>query len=199
MNSELLTRNFYDRDTIAVALAVLGKIVVRQTATGVLSGRIVETEAYLTADPASHTFRGRTERNSAMFGPPGHAYVYFSYGAHFMLNLVTMPEGVGEAVLIRALEPIEGMAEMRLNRDLAGRVSDCKICAGPGRLTRALEITRSNGNNADLTTRADGLYLIDAPAIDNADIVTTKRIGISRGVEKLLRFYVRSSPAVSRR
>jgi DNA-3-methyladenine glycosylase len=199
MNSPLVPRDFYARDTLTVARRVLGKIVVRETSSGILSGRIVETEAYLSGDPASHAYRGLTRRNAAMFGPPGHAYIYFNYGVHYMLNLVTMPEGSGEAVLIRALDPLAGVEAMRANRGVSDAVLDRKLCAGPGRLAKALGITRDNSNDADLTSKHDGLYILDAPDVAQSEIVVTTRVGITQGAEKQWRFYVRNDPAVSRR
>lgn len=194
-----LPRAFYDRDTVTVAREALGKIVVRETAAVRLSGTIVETEAYVTGDAASHAFRGQTPRNAAMFGAAGCAYVYFTYGAHFMLNLVTGPEGCGEAVLVRALEPLEGMATMRRNRGVMETVPDSRLLAGPGRLTRALGITREQFDGADLTDPASGLYLIDAPLPALPDIAAATRIGITKEADRLYRFYVVSSASISRR
>src|SRR5665213_1323557 len=150
MSSGILNREFYAQDTVVVAQKLLGRILTVKSEHGTIQGRIVETEAYLTGDPASHTFRGKTARNAVMFGPAGHAYVYFSYGSHYMLNFVSASEGLGEAVLIRALEPVAGIDLMRHNRVVDTRTPDWKLCAGPGRLAKALGITRSAYNGLDL-------------------------------------------------
>jgi DNA-3-methyladenine glycosylase len=190
-----VAREYYLMPTVDAARWFLGKLLVRE----LVSGTIVETEAYTQDDPACHAYRSRTERNAAMFGPPGHAYVYFSYGCHFMLNLVTSPEGVGEAILVRALDPVDGVEIMRLNREAPDSVPDCKLCAGPGRLAKALAITRPHHNGIDLTHKAGSLYVLDAPAVLERDVVTSPRVGISRGVDFPWRFSLRGNPAVSRR
>ena len=192
-----LPREFYLQDTRAVAQKLLGQTVTRRLPTGeTLSGIIVETEAYLKDDPACHAYRGRTPRNSAMFGPPGHAYVYFTYGLHMMLNLVCAPEGTAEAVLIRALEPVEGVEAMRLNR--GGMAETRQLTNGPGKLAQALALTRLSHNNADLTDPAGELLVVPCE-YPPFEMVTTTRIGITQGVDLPLRYYVAGSPYVSRK
>lgn len=189
---DLLPISFYlAGDTPTVARNLLGKIVLRETDKGKIAGRIVETEAYLaTNDPASHTARGPTRRNSSMFGSPGTSYVYISYGMHHCLNVVCQPKGIGEAVLIRALEPLEGLALMRLNR---GGAADKQLTNGPGKLCQALGIDLSLDGH-DLTQFP--LYLLngDAPLA----VGTSTRIGISVGRELPLRFYAKGNSYVSR-
>ncbi len=176
------SRDFYLQDTISAARAVLGKIVVHKTEAGIVSGRIMETEAYLRDDPACHASRGMTARNQVMFGPPGHAYVYFTYGAHYCMNFVTQPRGVPEAILIRALEPIEGIEIMMGNRE-KDRLED--LCSGPGKLTQAMGIGRDL-NGEDLL--GDRLYILD-DGMDIGPIVSRPRIGIREAVDELWRFY----------
>ena len=184
-NLHKLGREFYLRDTISAARAILGKIIVHETGEGTLSGRIVETEAYLRDDPACHASRGKTPRNSAMFGPPGHAYVYFTYGFHYCLNFVTQPQGVPEAILIRALEPLEGIEIMMRNRG-KDRLED--LCSGPGKLTQALAISRDL-NGEDLL--GDRLYVLD-DQIDIGPVLFRPRLGINQAVDELWRFYPES-------
>lgn len=190
-------REFYLQNTGEAAQKLLGQIVLRRLPTGeTLSGIIVETEAYLKDDPACHAYRGRTPRNSAMFGPPGHAYVYFTYGLHMMLNLVCAPEGTAEAVLVRALEPALGIEAMRRNR--GGMAETRQLTNGPGKLAQALALTRLSHNNADLTDPA-GELLVLPHEYPPFTMVTTTRIGITQGVDLPLRYYVAGSPYVSRK
>ena len=192
-----IPREFYLQDTRAAAQALLGQVIVRRLPTGeTLSGIIVETEAYLTDDPACHAYRGQTPRNSAMFGPPGHAYVYFTYGLHMMLNLVCAPEGTAEAVLIRALEPVAGVETMRQNR--GGIRETRQLTNGPGKLAQALALTRLAHNGVDVTDPASELVALpqDYPPFET---VTATRIGITRGVDLPWRYYVAGNPYVSRK
>ena len=183
-----LSRRFYARDPALVARDVLGRLLVRDVAGDRLVGRIVEAEAYAPDDPASHSFRGETRRNAAMFGPPGHAYVYVSHGIHHCLNVTT---GGGSAVLLRALEPLEGIERMVERRGLADpRV----LCAGPGRLCQAFGVGLGD-DGVDLTA-GEGLWL--ARGARPREIVVTPRIGIRRAAEVPWRFVVAGSRYVSR-
>ena len=155
-----------------------------------VGGRIVEAEAYHHEDPASHSYGGRTERNQAMFGPPGRAYVYRSYGVHWCLNLVCEPEGEAAAVLIRALEPTKGLAAMRERRGLE---DERLLCAGPGRLCQALGITREL-DGARLDRPPFALY----PAEEPVDVVRGVRVGITRAVEQPWRYGAAGSRFLSR-
>jgi DNA-3-methyladenine glycosylase len=196
-----LERSFYARSTVVVARALLGKLLVHDSAAGRTIGRIVETEAYLgLRDAASHAFMGCTNRNRAMFGPPGHAYVYFIYGVHYCFNVVTRPEGIGEAVLVRALEPIEGLELMRARR--GAHCADRQLCNGPGKLAQAMGIGREQ-YGADLTRGALGIFEATSSSGSRArtrrDIVVAPRVGITRSAELPLRFYLRDDPHVSKR
>lgn len=188
----LLPISFYlANDTPTIARNLLGKTLVHETSQGRICGRIVETEAYLaTQDPASHSARGQTRRNASMFGPPGTSYVYISYGIHRCLNIVCQTVGIGEAVLIRALEPLAGLALMRQHR---GKVSDKELTNGPGKLCQALGIGLSlDGHNL----AEHPLYLLaGAPP---AAIGTSTRIGLSVGRDLALRFYAIGNGYVSR-
>ena len=181
--TRILVREFYNRDTIEVAKMLLGKVIVHNSITGKISGRIVETEAYLHDDPACHASRGMTPRNRVMFGEPGHAYVYFIYGNHYCLNCVTAPKGIAEAVLIRALEPLTGIELMMRSRNCTNLTD---LCSGPGKLTQALNIGPEL-NGEDMT---DGgiLYTVD-DGTEVGEIVARPRIGIREAKDKLWRFY----------
>ena len=192
-----LQTEFYLQDTRVAAQKLLGQLVVRTLPTGeVLSGTIVETEAYLTGDPACHAYRGQTPRNSTMFGPPGHAYVYFTYGLHMMLNLVCAPEGVAEAVLIRALEPVQGVDTMRLNR--GNLESTRQLTNGPGKLAQALALTRLTHNGLDVTVPGSEIVVLPqtVPAFER---VETTRIGLTQGTDLPWRYYIRGNEYVSRK
>ncbi|HEX6208245.1 MAG TPA: DNA-3-methyladenine glycosylase [Actinomycetota bacterium] len=184
-----LPRDFYERPSLALARALLGKVVVSELGGARTVGRIVEAEAYRPDDPASHSFRGPTSGNRTMFGPPGHAYVYVSYGIHRCMNAVARS---GSAVLLRALEPLHGLDAMTARRGLE---QELLLCAGPGRLCQALGVTRGE-DGVDLTT-GEGLWITDGPAPRR--VVRTPRIGISVAGDRLWRFVEEGSPYASRR
>lgn len=193
-----LPRSFYARPTVEVARALLGKIVSR----GETSGRIVETEAYLgIEDAAAHSARGITDRTRVIFGAPGHAYVYLIYGMHECLNLVAEQEGVAGCVLIRALEPLTGLAIMRRRRDFrrdTPRLESVEALAnGPGKLTRALGITRRQ-NGSDVT-RGPLLVVCPGAEDDRFEIGVSARVGISKAADLPLRFFIKGNRFVSRR
>jgi DNA-3-methyladenine glycosylase len=195
-----LPRAFYLQPTLRIARALLGKILVHDTPAGRTAGRIVEIEAYRgPADRAAHSAGGhRSARNEVMYGPPGHAYVYFIYGMHHCMNVVCQPRDVPEAVLLRALEPLEGETLMRARRGLAD-VPAWRLCRGPGALCQAMGIGRAE-NGADLVRGP--LRILDAPAVPAARVARTPRIGVDyAGADAAhpWRFAVRDSVAVSGR
>jgi DNA-3-methyladenine glycosylase len=217
-----LPRSFYDRDPVTVARALLNCVLVRVLPEGVVvAGRISETEAYAQTDPSSHSFGGKKTRNAPMFGPPGHAYLYYIYGAHYCLNAVTGVEGVGEAVLIRALEPLAGLEPMRLRRGLTEaetrpsnqataertrneaaaertRLRELQaLCGGPGRLCQAFGLDRAF-NGLDLTLGCQVWVAPPTALVLANDILATPRIGISRAQDYLWRFTLRGDPFTSR-
>jgi DNA-3-methyladenine glycosylase len=178
-------------DTAALARYLIGKILVRALPEGIVSGRIVETEAYVVGDAAGHAYRGMTPRNRTLFLERGHAYVYLAYGISYMLNVSSETPGIGAGVLIRALEPLEGIEIMQRNRGV-DRLRD--LTRGPGRLAAALRIDR----------RLDGLDLcregplwLSGDGYEPREIGQGVRIGISRDADRLLRFYVRDNPFIS--
>jgi DNA-3-methyladenine glycosylase len=201
--ARLLSRSFFNREPQAVSRGLLGKLVVRRTARGVLAGRIVETEAYLgVGDLAAHASAGRTARNFVLFGPPGHAYVYFIYGVHYCLNISCLPDGEPGCVLIRALEPVAGLEEMIRARRLADlnleSVSDRrKLMSGPGRLCKALGITRSRDNGKDVVSPGTDLQLME-DGFRAGRIAVTPRIGIVKSAEMPLRYVIAGNKFVSR-
>lgn len=185
-----LDRSFYMRPTIEVARALLGKIITH----GDTSGRIVETEAYLgSGDLAAHTARGPTPRNRVIFGPPGHAYVYFIYGMYECLNVVAEPADVAGCVLIRALQPIDGVSLMHRRRPSAHSIED--LANGPAKLTRALRI-KLRHNGVDVTR---GPIVFSVPDEEEPfEIAVSKRIGITKSADLPLRFYIKDNRFVSR-
>ncbi|MGD0477717.1 MAG: DNA-3-methyladenine glycosylase [Nitrososphaerales archaeon] len=187
-----LTRRFFDEYTPSVARALLGTVLVRVVDGKRLSGTIVETEAYRGArDPASHAYSGRTKRNAVMFGEGGHAYVYFSYGFHWCLNLTTEPAGRAGAVLVRAVEPIEGLEQMLRTRNLD---SDEHVADGPGKLTQALGID-STLNGEDLIT-SDRLFVEEGKKVEETG--SSSRVGIRQGVAFRWRFFIKGNRFVSK-
>lgn len=196
---EILQREFFARPTLRVARALLGKILVHHGRGGLTAGRIVEVEAYRgPADRAAHTWGGRrTPRNETMWGPAGHLYVYFTYGMHYCCNVVTRDAGRPEAVLVRALEPLEGMGLMRRRRGNAA-LPDAALCRGPANLCRAMGIDR-RADGTDLTRGR--IVLLDAPMIAARRVARAPRIGIAyAGTDAALpwRFFVCETAAVSR-
>jgi len=188
---KILPRSFYARDTALVARELLGKFLVRCTSEERLVGKIVETEAYYgMGDPASHSYKGKTKRAAIMWGPPGISYVYFTYGMHFLINVVTEKEGIPGAVLIRALEPVEGIEIMMKN---TGKTKLLELTRGPGRLTKAFGIDGSF-NGHDLTKGE--LFIVEGEK-EVFEIECTSRIGIKKGLDKKLRFYVKGNRFVS--
>jgi DNA-3-methyladenine glycosylase len=186
----ILKRSFYERPVVDVARDLLGKTLVH----GATAGVIVETEAYLGGeDLASHSARGITDRTRVIFGPAGHAYVYFIYGMYECLNLVAEPEGTPGCVLLRAIEPVRGIPIMKRRRPAARKLED--LASGPGKLTLALGITRAD-NGADVTR---GLLVVREPLEPRAfEIETTPRIGVRHCADWPLRYVIRDNPFVSR-
>jgi DNA-3-methyladenine glycosylase len=194
-----LPRDFFERIPKLVARDLLGKVIVRRLRSGErVSGRIVETEAYLGADDAAaHAAAGKTDRNAVLFGPAGHAYVYFTYGMHYCLNVSCERAGQAGCVLFRALEPLAGIEKMAQLRDIdASKLR--LIASGPARLCEALDITRENVNGLDMTSRNSGLFTAgDGFKVEN--VKTTTRIGITKSPDLLLRFYIEGNPFISRK
>jgi DNA-3-methyladenine glycosylase len=187
-----LRRAALPADTVALARFLLGQVLVHATADGVLAGRIVETEAYTEDDAASHSFRGRTRRNSSMYLARGHAYVYTAYGVWPALNVASEAPGVGAAVLLRAIEPLAGLDIMRLHR--GAQTAPAALARGPGCLTVAMGVTMA-ADGADLCG-AGPLYLAEGTRPARATVTAT-RIGISRDADLPRRFFEAGNPHVS--
>lgn len=197
----LLPRAFFEAPAEQVAPRLLGKVLARQTAHGLLAGRIVEVEAYLgphndPPDPAAHSYRGPTPRNVVIFGPAGHAYVYAIYGRYFCMNVSCEPEGRAGCVLVRALEPLRGAEQMAANRGLKPGGPASQLTSGPGRLCQALGITRPLDNELDLTDSASPLQIRD-DGFPVTDVRVTERIGIKEAVDWPMRFVLRGHACVS--
>lgn len=189
----VLASSYFERPTAEVARSLLGKVLVSVIGDDRVAGIIVETEAYLGADdPGSHAAtRGITARNRVMYGPPGRAYVYFTYGNHHMLNLVTEPEGTAGAVLVRAVEPVAGLEVMAVRR---GGRTGAALTNGPGKVARAFGVTLAH-NGCEL---GGELAVLDAPALDDAAVGVCGRVGLSAGHELPLRYYVLGNGYVSK-
>jgi len=198
-----MKRRFFLEPPEIVAPQLLGAILAHHTPSGWLAGRIVEVEAYLgphitaTPDPAAHSFRGPTDRNRVMFGPPAHAYVYFIYGMYFCVNVTCEPEGRAGCILIRALEPLLGREQMTANRHLPATTSDFNLTAGPGRLCQALTITRPAHNGLDLLDPHSSLRLFQDNFTRTPHEVTP-RIGIRHAADLPLRYSLTGNPCVSK-
>lgn len=189
----ILPRAFFHQDARAVGPQLLNKVLACEDGR---AGRIVEVEAYVGAiDPAAHTFRGKTPRNAVMFGPPGHMYVYFTYGMHWCCNTVCGDDGEGSGVLIRALEPLAGIEAMRVARPRASRDRD--LCSGPARLTQALGITGAQ-NGIDLVGAKQGYTVVDDGTPPPENVPGSARIGIREGTDLLWRWYIAGNPNVSK-
>jgi len=187
-----VARRFFARDALEVAPLLLNKLLVH----GPRVGRIVEVEAYRGSDdPASHAYRGLTRRNATMFGPPGFLYVYFTYGMHWCANAVCMPEGTAQAVLLRALAPLEGLDLMRAARPVAG--TDQHLASGPAKLCQAMGIARAH-DGADLVTGEGGIRVLDDGVPPPAVPGVSARIGLRRAAELPWRWWVPGDPNVSR-
>ena len=194
MSHTRLPRDFYARGALEVAPELLNKVLVAPDGR---AGRIVEVEAYRGADdPGSHGFRGMTRRNATMFGPPGHLYVYFTYGMHWCANVVAETDGVAAAVLLRALTPLEGLEAMYAARHPAAR-RDRDLCSGPAKLTQALGID-GDLDGADLVSGDRGVTIVDDGEPPSDVPTVTTRIGLSNGADLLWRFYVTGAADLSR-
>lgn len=200
--ARLLPRSFFNRDPRAVSPELLGKIILRRQGRKLLAGRIVELEAYLGADDAAaHASAGRTPRNDVLFGPPGHAYVYFIYGIHYCLNISCMPPGHAGCVLVRALEPLTGIETMAAARDIpeldfTTHRNLSKLASGPGKLCEALGITRKRDNGKDMLSAKSDLQVVD----DRYKVTKTAigpRIGITKSADMPLRYAIAGSPYIS--
>jgi DNA-3-methyladenine glycosylase len=192
--TDVLPRSFYDRDPVRVARELLGQLLVCNCGGRVMAGRIVETEAYLAGnDPASHAWRGRTARNAAMFGPPGHAYVYAIHRYH-CLNVVTESDNIPSAVLLRAVEPLLGIEVMQTRRRTTQLTN---LASGPGKLCQAFAIDQAL--NHWNVTRPERLWLARPGSAPVCDITVTSRVGVTSARDLPLRFFLATSPFVSRR
>jgi DNA-3-methyladenine glycosylase len=198
----LLPRTLYERDPRTVARELLGKVLIRRAEKHLIAGRIVETEAYLgERDLAAHAAAGMTPRNAVLFGPAGHAYVYFTYGMYHCMNISCEKAGRAGCVLLRALEPLSGLEEMALGRRIALPYEPTEktlklLTSGPGRLCQALHITRADDNGIDVTSRRSDLQVVEDD-YHAKRIIATERIGITKDAHLKLRYVIAGSPFVS--
>jgi len=203
-DTKLLRRAFFNRDPRIVSRELLGKLIVRRDGRKRLAGRIVEVEAYLGAgDLAAHAAAGHTARNAVLWGPPGHAYVYFIYGVHYCLNISCLPEGEAGCILIRALEPVSGLREMAEARHLTGldlsTARDLrKLASGPGKLCEALGITRPRDNDKDMLSPTSDLQVM-SDSFRVPEVAVTPRIGISKSADMPLRYVIAGNGFVSKK
>jgi DNA-3-methyladenine glycosylase len=199
-SSRKLKRSFYTRDVLTVAKDLLGRVLVKRQGSAILSGKIVEVEAYDgSIDQAAHTFRGITERNKVMFGKGGFLYVYFTYGNHYCSNVVTGNKGTGTAVLIRGIEPLAGikyLSENRFGRDLLNEKEKYNLTSGPGKICKAFGITKEH-YGIDLT--GDQVFITEGFEISIKDIAASGRIGIIKSVDLPWRFYIKDNLYVSKK
>jgi len=202
--TKLLRRAFFNRDPRAVARELLGKLIVRREERKRLAGRIVEVEAYLGAgDLAAHAAAGHTARNAVLWGPPGHAYIYFIYGVHYCLNISCLPAGEAGCILVRALEPVSGLREMAEARELADldltSMRDLrKLASGPGKLCEALGITRPRDNAKDMLSPESDLQVM-SDGFRAEDVAVTQRIGITKSAELPLRYVIAGNAFLSKK
>ncbi len=185
-------KDFFEKDTICIAQSLLGMYLIHESPQGKTVGKIVETEAYLFNDPAAHSYRGKTPRNAPMFGKAGTSYVYFTYGMHYCFNVVTGKQGIGEAVLIRALQPIDGLELMKQRRK---QQELSQLCNGPAKLVQAMGINKEQNS---IALQQKPLYLEEGTK-ETFSIVKRPRIGISLAKNKLFRFYIKGNTFVSKK
>jgi len=186
-----LDKKFFNKKTIEIAQNILGKIISYDK----MAGKIVEVEAYLSNDPASHSFFGKTDRNSPMFSEAGKSYVYFTYGMYYCFNITTNKKGIGEAVLIRAVEPLKGINKMKENRVIK---DEKNLTNGPAKFTQAFGFTK-NHNNINLLSQKSPIKIFQKENEDNFRIIKTTRIGIKNGANLLYRFYIKDNKFISRK
>lgn len=198
-NNIKLSREFYTRPVLKVAPELLGKILVKNERGKILAGRIVEVEAYDgKIDQAAHTYKGKTKRNEVMFREGGYFYVYFTYGIHHCCNVVTGKEGHGEAVLLRAIEPLKGIGTMAYRRFSKRKIDGIQLLNltnGPGKICEAFALNRTH-SGLDLT--GNRVFIVDAPIIKKSEIGISKRIGITKSTDLPWRFFIKDSPFLSR-
>jgi DNA-3-methyladenine glycosylase len=195
-----LKRVFYTKDVLTVASELLGKVLVKNERGKMISGRIVEVEAYDgRTDKAAHTYGGKTKRNEVMFNEGGYLYVYLSYGVHCCCNVVSGTEGTGTAILIRAVEPLEGIEKMKMNRFGKKKLSEKEmynLTSGPGKVCKAFGITKHH-SGVDLT--GDKIYLVDSVLKKDEKIDVSKRIGITKSAHLPWRYFIKNNPYLSRK
>ncbi|HSW56612.1 MAG TPA: DNA-3-methyladenine glycosylase [Ignavibacteriaceae bacterium] len=200
LSTKKLKKSFYRREVLVVAQELLGKILVKSHGKEIITGKIVEVEAYHgDTDEAAHSYGGVTKRNEIMFEAGGYLYVYFTYGAHHCCNVVTGKKGQGTAVLIRAVEPVEGIDSMirnRFGRKLKNDKEIFNLTSGPGKVCQAFSIDRTH-SGTDLT--GNKIFILDGEKIKSKDIGISKRIGITRSVDLPWRFFIKDNPYLSRK